>query len=69
MLREGSFVLPVQAYPHDFCCTQTYVDGKMSAEELEGYDCAAPRGHTVPEFWGNFTGPCCKPKSQRAANG
>ena len=42
---------------------QTYVDGKMTIQELENYDCVEPTGHIVPEYWGNFSGPCCKPKS------
>ena len=42
---------------------QTYVDGKMTIQELENYDCVEATGHIVPEYWGNFSGPCCKPKS------
>ena len=41
-----------------------YVDGKMASEELAGYDCVSPAYPS--EFWGNFTGPCCKPKHPRA---
>ena len=34
-----------------------YVDGNMTAEELEEYECS-----TMASLWGNFQGPCCKPK-------
>eukprot|EP01045_Picozoa_sp_COSAG04_P014835 COSAG04_NODE_1132_length_8130_cov_3.223882_5_plen_250_part_00 len=37
-----------------------YVDGKMAPEELEGYHCVPPAYPSA--YWGNFTGPCCKPK-------
>ena len=42
-----------------------YVDGTMSAQELQGYDCVQPRGYPHA-WWGNFTGPCCRPKKQKA---
>ena len=40
----------------------TYVDGKMSAEQLAKYDCVADGGKYPRAWWGNFTGPCCRPK-------
>ena len=39
-----------------------YVDGTMSAQELQGYDCVQSRSYPHP-WWGNFTGPCCRPKN------
>lgn len=37
------------------------VDGVMTPEELEKYECVEDaKGHA--EWWGNFNGPCCRPK-------
>ena len=41
---------------------KAYVDGTMSAEELEDYDCVA----NPTEYWHNFDGPCCKKKKKEA---
>jgi arylsulfatase A-like enzyme len=35
-----------------------YVDGKMTTQDLEPYEC-----HDPTKWWGNFTGPCCRPKA------
>ena len=34
------------------------IDGKMNASALKAYDCVTD---TNP-WWGEFSGPCCKPK-------
>ena len=36
-----------------------YVDGNMTAEELEPYDCV----EDPTDYWHNFAGPCCKKKA------
>ena len=37
-----------------------YVDGNMTAEELQPYTCV-----TDPtEWWHNYAGPCCKRKGE-----
>ena len=38
-----------------------YVDGTMTADELRGYDCVAKGAKYPHPWWGNFTGPCCRP--------
>ena len=44
-----------------------YVDGTMAAEELAKYDCAPAAGPYPRTWWGNFTGPCCRPKETSSA--
>jgi hypothetical protein len=39
-----------------------YVDGTMTAAELQGYECVNWKGEYPHPWWGNFTGPCCRPK-------
>ena len=36
-----------------------YVDGNMTAEELEPYECV----EDPTDYWHNFAGPCCKKKA------
>jgi hypothetical protein len=41
---------------------RTYVDGTMSPQPLAPYTCE-PGGSKFPSaWWGNFSGPCCRPK-------
>ena len=43
------------------------VDGAMTPEELEKYECVEDaKGHA--EWWGNFNGPCCRPKPNAKAS-
>ena len=65
-LRNRTYCLAASKHPcvHvNSRCVQTYVDGKMTIQELKNYDCVEATGKIVPEYWGNFSGPCCKPKS------
>ena len=43
----------------------TYVDGTMSPQQLAGYDCEPAGGRFPSAWWGNFSGPCCRPKAAR----
>lgn len=43
-----------------------YVDGSMSQTELDKYDCVKGGKYPHP-WWGNFTGPCCRPKGSYSA--
>ena len=38
----------------------TDVDGNMTAEELQAYECV----EDPTEWWHNYAGPCCKRKAQ-----
>ena len=47
---------------------QPYVDGTMGAEELTGYECVPKPWVRYPHpWWGNSTGPCCRPKAPAPA--
>ena len=37
---------------------QAYIGAPMNATQLAGYDCPTD----IRPWWGNFSGPCCKPK-------
>eukprot|EP00051_Salpingoeca_urceolata_P017166 m.232093 g.232093 ORF g.232093 m.232093 type:complete len:413 (-) comp18880_c1_seq4:269-1507(-) len=50
-----SIVAQLQAKLAEF---QPYVSGKMNATALAKYDCVTD----ISQWWGNFTGPCCKRK-------
>ena len=39
-----------------------YVDGNMSAAELQGYDCPDLSPEGSQSLWGTYAGPCCTPK-------
>ena len=42
-----------------------YVDGTMSAVELEGYDCPDMNPDGSQSLWGTYKGPCCTPKQPK----
>ena len=42
-----------------------YVDGNMTAEELEPYDCV----EDPTDYWHNFAGPCCKKRASGGEGG
>ena len=39
-----------------------YVDGNMSAAELQGYECPDMNPEGSQSLWGTYAGPCCRPK-------
>ena len=39
-----------------------YVDGKMTPEALAKYECVPANADGTHPWWGNFSGPCCRPK-------
>jgi|TARA_B110000208_G_scaffold60794_1_gene79094 arylsulfatase A-like enzyme len=39
-----------------------YVDGNMTAAELQGYDCPDMNPMGSESLWGTYAGPCCTPK-------
>jgi hypothetical protein len=41
-----------------------YVDGNLTAKELDNYDCVSGNGAAL---WDNFVGPCCQRKDTAAA--
>ena len=45
---------------HQLSTYRTYVDGKMTPEQLSRYNCSLGRGH-----WKKFLGPCCIRKQEQ----
>ena len=42
-----------------------FVDGKLTPAEQREYECVLPKPGLLHPWWGNLSGPCCRPNVKK----